>query len=146
LDKQWAKLGEYAGLVHGAIPLGTAGLADAIALFQGVLRPLGTLESDESVLVYVTKPDCTFNYPPEHRWAVAAGASDPSGPVRLPQPAGSTFTVYVQLHADTLVEPGSAESSRTDGVVAYWEWTHAAEVGGEFLPLFHEARYARRLW
>lgn len=140
-----AKLGEYAGLVHGncqeiasgsgeLIDGGTEGLSSAIALFRGIKRPRLDIEKDEQIYVYVLNPARTYIYRREE-----------DAPRRAEKPVKSVFVVYVELQ-ETLK---SAEKAPSDieikGVVHFWEWVMASG-DDKSLPKDHATRYDERVW
>lgn len=122
--RQNSKIGEYWGIVHGAIPNGT-GLAKAHALFRGVRRPRSFEERDEEVYAYVVAPKFGFKFPVRHG----------GNPVPVAVPAQSVFVVYVEFCCDP--------KGCICGEVLYWEWVFA---DGGNLPADHNVRYAERMW
>ena len=123
---QNSKVGEYWGLIHGAVPEGT-GLGAAHALFRGVRRPR-SFESrqDEEIYAYVMEPKCSFEFPRKHG----------GNPVPRPVPRHSVFVAYVEFY-DEPVEGVSGE-------ILYWEWVFANGDGQ--LPKDHDVRYDERVW
>lgn len=127
-----SKIGEYCGLVHGNIMElgpegrlvagGTNGLMDAVALYQGLTRPLDDADGSH-VYIYVTNPLHSYTYP-------ASTEHADLGPQRVPKPARSAvFTTMVDLEAKLIV---------------FWEWTMAGDNPG--LPDNADLRYGRKVW
>ena len=91
-----AKLGEYAGLVHGdAYEGGTDGLLIAVALFQGLRRPVVDRGIDESIYVYVLDPPHNYNFPNHYKFGDAGFMNQ--GPQRVAKPESSAFVVYADI-------------------------------------------------
>jgi hypothetical protein len=131
-----AKIGEYCGLVHGAIPNGTLGLLEAHALFQGLKRPCLMLGHDADICVYVLSSASTFVY--------RANVKNKSvGPERYPKPDASVFVVYANLS----MRQNQSESGQValDGVILFWEWI-LADQDQPLLPAQHGSRYVKRIW
>lgn len=63
-SRLFAPIGEYCGLIHGAVPNGTPGLIAAHALFQGLQRPRTTIGRDDEIYVYVLNPEHSYFYGP----------------------------------------------------------------------------------
>lgn len=142
-SRQRAKLGEFAGLVNGAVPQHeTGGLVVAYALFRGLRRPLNTQESDSSTYAYITDPPYSFCYDDQF------GAPAPSQ-----KPRNSVFVTYAnvfeqQQEADAHFEGTRFAADHPRGEVLWWEWT-LAEVppsGDHRLPKNHGRRYLKRGW
>ena len=123
---QNSKVGEYWGLIHGAIPNGT-GLGNAHALFRGVRRPR-SFESRqaEEIHAYVMSPKCSLEFPSPHG----------GGPVPTTVPRQAVFVAYVEF--------GAAPVTDVCGEILYWEWVFADSDGT--LPKDHQVRYDARLW
>jgi hypothetical protein len=142
-----AKLGEYAGLVHGNIieddagaevAGGTNGLLETVALFQGLMRPLIKPEGDEKVLIYVTNPAATYTH---KRFRPAF--------TRVTRPVNSVFVTYAELFRDGGVDRNKYQvPTEIDGIIYFWEWMPWDEHDRR-LPEQYEGsnkRYLTRHW
>ena len=150
-----AGLGQYCGLIHGNIwaaaddaaagSEGTGGLLDAVALFQGLERPMIDVGMDRTIYVYVTNPNCTYFYPKKDEFTG-------KGPTRGDAPKCSVFTVFVEFGRDAVLRLPSRFLERFSdiehelaGVIHYWEWTPSDNSEPE-LPENYDTRYHRKVW
>lgn len=131
-----AKIGEYCGLIHGAVPDGTNGLFSASTMFQGLRRPCIRLGRDSEICVYVLNPKDTYVY---RRTAKSTGA----GPERHPKPVDSVFVVYADLAKTETTLGGTVVA--VDGTILFWEWV-LADSGDPRLPADYRNRYGRQVW
>jgi hypothetical protein len=133
----FAAIGDYCGLIHGAVPNGTRGLLAAHALFQGLNRPCLAPGRDAQIYVFVLNPDCSFVF---HRsWKLTG-----TGPTKITKPDGSVFVVYADLVEGEYVTATGTKIA-TGGSVLFWEWV-LADTAQSNLPVDHETRYVRRIW
>ena len=123
-------IGQYVGLIHGGglAPPGQAqpgnGLMKAVALFQGLHRPLNNHHRDSETYVYVLTSAHTYAFQDPHS----------GGPTRISAPVDSVFVVY-------------AEISDASKKLLHWEWVRAEQHdNGELLPQASGGRYRRRVW
>lgn len=141
-----AKIGEYAGLIHGRfgddgsgyVPPGTTGLLRPLQIHRGLRRPLFAIDQDigPDVLIYVTDPPQTYAYRADGKFG--------GFPRAEPKPLQSVFTTFVSLDRQ-LVDATKASMQRAplqpvDGVVLYWEWTvaHSGPGAASFLAGYEE--------
>lgn len=138
-----AKVGEYAGLVHGSyVESGDElpALVDPQGIFRGLKRPLHDFQvaHDAQVMVYVTNPPCTYHWP--HKFD--------GYPVRQQKPLDSVFVTFVDYSARSIGELPTGDASysagKIDGVVLYWAW-HRASENDSFLPSDYRNRYEERV-
>lgn len=145
--KAWAKVGEFAGLVHGrfgdaAEVTGTTGLIRPSAIFRGLNRPLfdGQQHCDKKMLVYVTTPSKTYEFGPKQRHVGCPVAED--------APGNAVFTTFVSfdpLHVDEALRAVQvAAPEGILGVVTHWEWTLASQARPTF-PENYSQRYEEHL-
>lgn len=119
-----AKMGEFAGLVHGGGSTFYRGVRDAVALYRGLNRPLNFEDADDGVFVYISAPKHTFRY------------LDSCGDLSLlPAPLQSVFVVYASI-----AKPGVGQLR---GKVLWWEWVCANSSG---LPEGCDDRYSSKVW
>lgn len=143
-----AKMGEYAGLVHGVI-VGdegekrqlSNGLLAPKAIFRGLKRPLynHSLDADKSVYIYISDHRFTYRYPLRNKFS--------GGPLeRLDAPFNSVFAAYVSFelgHID-VESAGMAEGTKPKGLVVGWEWLEeSGKVSG--LPYDYDSRFDARV-
>lgn len=143
-----AKIGEYAGLVHGrwAEPDGSIrtlsnGLFTPKAIFRGLDRPLfnHVEDADKSIFIYITNPNSTFRYPLSKKYE--------AGPLEeLPAPPNSVFATYVcfqQAIIDELSQHVLA-GAQPAGLVVGWEWLEQSPKMPS-LPYDYDSRFEARV-
>jgi len=131
-----AKIGEYCGLIHGAVAQGI-GLINAHALFRGLKRPCISEGRDCEIYAYVLSAPHTFIYP---RNAKYSGV----GPVVSQKPTASVFVAYVDIKPIE-ADLKSAGLVNVDGSVLYWEWV-LSDPQEPSLPQNFSERYNTRIW
>lgn len=112
-------------------------LADAIACFRGVKRPVAEDDTGWDTLAYVIRPEWYFAYQP----SLACVAE------LTKVPADLVFVTYVRL--DQPFGEQNARYSRTEasGVITHWHFVEGeADSSGQLLPVGHPMRYRTRLW
>jgi hypothetical protein len=134
-DGRNAGLGQYCGLIHGAIKDGFPSLVRANALFRGIQRPMIDFDHDGQVLVYVANPPHTFEYPAVNRF-------NDRDPAPGAKPKNAVFVVYVRLIKEGA---GWTESDDVSGEILNWEWVlgHAPDYR---LPEDYDTRYTEKVW
>ena len=125
-DHRNAGIGQFAGLVNGSITYTSiggmqrreelGGLTNAVALFQGINRPMagsgtdqhpiGDFRDDREVYVYVTNPGSDYVWPPRRRFSSL-------GPQEAPRPNDLVFATFVVF--DDGVIASAAEAIRDAG-------------------------------
>lgn len=153
-----AKLGEFAGLVHGDVPqllelpdaYPDRGMRACHACFQGLTRPLNK-DMGIQLFAYVSSPPCSFVF------------DDPFDVCRTTEkPLDSVFVTYVEFSPETVTMlaalqiaagPTLADVPDPHGVVGTvrgWEWVPAelplAPNPALHLPRDHGRRYVTRRW
>lgn len=145
-----AKLGEYCGLVHGALrepidndikyPVGH-GLDNPTAVFRGLKRPFLDHNLDKGVHIYITNPGVAFDYPADRQFSGA-------GPRQQPVPHNAVFATYVDFSLRAIDELKASADYRgpanAAGVVLYWAWTRAS-VLDPHLPHEYRTRYEQQV-
>ena len=130
-DNFRAKLGEFAGLVHGNIEDGTFGLLEAKALFKGIKRPCIHTNHDADVYVYVTNPSFTYTYLGIPRYGKKP-------PKKIQAPNDSVFVTYVTLNKET-------DEFGAIGRILDWEWVFRDKDDLEY-PFEYRVRYDKQVW
>ena len=150
-DFRYSAIAQYAGHIHGAITIPdtsgqgqriqTGGLLQAIALFQGLKRPMIDADRDSEVYVLVANPRSDFLYPGKR--------FDGSLFVPVPAPVDSVFTTFFVLAASktaqTLALEQYGEEEIADGLILNWEWTLRSTDDAR-LPDDFGNRYRDRIW
>ncbi len=130
-DNFRAKLGEFAGLVHGNIENGTFGLLGATALFKGIKRPCINKNHDADVYAYVTNPDFTYTY-------VGIPRYSKKPPEKIQAPNDCVFVTYVTFNKKT-------DEFGAVGRILDWEWVFRDKEIPEY-PYNHKVRYDKKVW
>jgi hypothetical protein len=131
-----AKIGEYCGLIHGAVEEGFD-LMRAHALFRGLKRPCTDVGRDTEIFVYVLDPSHTFVFP---RRAKYSGG----GPTISRKPLDSVFVVYADLKPME-VDFKSRGPTPVGGMILFWEWV-LADPSAPNLPKDYLNRYGTQVW
>ena len=122
-DNLNAKVGEYAGLVHGnimeqfddTIIAGGTGVCWKASCYQGLKQPRIDAGRDAKVLAYVTNP------PPVSHLSEQGGAASVQG-------SNSVFVTYAELFADGLERDRfDGIDAGIEGVVHFWEWVLSSD-------------------
>ncbi len=114
---------------------GLISIADAIACFRGIKRPIGDDDRGYDVYAYVNKPRILFSYAPS--------MSCPIEPLEVDDDL--VGIVYVKMdypHGRNTLDKNELATAR--GIVTHWELAEADESG--LLPIESDRRYRRRLW
>lgn len=143
-----AKMGEFAGLVHGVtVEQGSRvqhsdGLLAPTAVFRGLKRPLHNLTSsaDQLVYIYITNPPWTFKLSRQRRHEDAPLE-------RLPPPITSVFATYVTFEQDQIDAEfvDVAQREQPVGLVVGWEWLEASNRTPN-LPYDYDFRFDARVY
>jgi hypothetical protein len=143
-----AKMGEFAGLVHGVWrdPDGanrqlSDGLQAPVAVFKGLKRPLFNVsdDADRRLYVYITNPSTTFRYPRAGQYSGGALES-------APQPLESVFATYVTFERDHIDAEcvGLLSEAQPLGLVVGWEWVERSPRAPS-LPYDYDSRFDVRV-
>jgi hypothetical protein len=148
-DLRATAFAQYYGHIHGKFAhadesgarttVETDGLLNgATALFRGLQREMFAPGVDESVYIYISRPE--YDY---------VRTREQPLPIRVSTPTLSVFTTFaligqeaVSALNDDLRNYGGTEA---DGILVGWQWTIASTVDPT-LPVESELRYKSRIW